>query len=597
MGRRQNRCASFSLALLLQLAAAVFAWAGIAQAESEVPGLPSSPPERFAVMPFENRSGVMGLEWMRLAVPFVLAERAEGFARLQPAYGPLVVEKPGRETGTSVAKVEAFAKSRSLRWVLTGWVRRPEWKLELGVSLYRINGRRAVLAAEASVVGEFKDIHELVGSCLNELAAQAKLVDVDDERERIGRISSADFYAFTLFGRALWTMLAVSEDAKAGQTMLRPVYIEPTFTEARRLWAYELARQRKPVIAMAQLETVLKARPRYGVALLAYARAARKRGQVRLATEYMERALRARRWDLEARYELGMLYWLQGQSDTAYKQLSIVARANPTHIRARRALALIHAKRSDTTNLVSELRAIAALAPKDTETQLELAAALVAADSIDSAIAVYKNVVELDARNIQALKFLGDLHRQVSQFPRAVRYYGLAIQAAPNDPRAYFLLGTLYVEMGQDAAARRIFMKAQRFPAWKGEAFNNLGAIALRSNRVAQGLWYLKRAVQKNGRRARYRYNLALALSKTHAAHEALDEIDLAIELAGDQSESHYLRGVVLLKLGRAEEARIAFRKTLSLWPEHSDAQHNLGVLDAMKQRIEEGVLAGESAP
>lgn len=602
MTGRGNWVVAISLALLsLFLTVSFSAEEAEAQTKAQVPGVPSPMPESFGVMPFENRSGILGLEWMRLAVPFVLAERVEGFARLRPGYGELVVEKaPAHRDRVSIAEVEAFAKEHRLDWVLGGWVRRPDWKLELGVSLYRVRNGNAVLAAETVGLGDFKQVHALIGAAILEVAEKAGLRDPNDNLALVNRESSKDFYAFTLFGRALGGMLAATTSAereKAGQGMQRAVFIEPTFWEAQRLFAFEQRRLAKPVLAMVRLETILAARPSYAAALDAYGRSAHARSQTRLATETMEKVVELRPWQHEARYELGMLYWEQGLGEEAFAQFTIVVRAAPKHIRARRALALIHAKRSDTANLVDELRAVAKLAPNDVETQLELGAALVAADSIEDAIDVYKGVTVLDPKHVQALKFLGDLYRQQKQPQRAIRSYGLAMQAAPNDPRSYFLLGAVYVQLGQDAAARRIYLKAQKFPKWKGEAFNNLGAIALREDRIAQGVWYLRRAVQKEGRRATYRHNLALALSKTQAADEALVHIDAALGLDGGRAESHYLRGVILLRLGRAEEARQAFTKTLSLDAGHADASHNLALLDAMKQRAIQGEVAAEGAP
>ncbi len=565
---------------------------------ADVPGLPTPMPEAYAAMPFENRSGIAGLDWMRLAVPFVLAERAEGIARLRPGYGEMVLNAaPVHNDKISLAEVAAFAKEHRLDWVLGGWIRRPDWKLELGISLYRVRGGTAELAAQEVMTGDFKNVHALLGTALNAIVASAGLASSGDRLELVNRASSTDFYAFTLFGRALGAMLSATTPAdrsKAGQGMQRAVYIEPTFTEAQRLFALEQQRLAKPLLAMVRLETILKARPQYAAALMAYGRIAQSRSQLRLATEVSERVVRLRPWDLEARYELGMLHWHQDHGEEAFAQLTLVVTAKPQHIRARRALALIHAKRSDTANLVGELRAVAKLAPNDVTTQLELGAALIAAESVPAAIDVYKAVVALEPKNVQAHKFLGDLYRQENQPQRAIRSYGLAMRAAPGDPRAYFLLGALYVELGQDAAARRIYLKAQKFSKWKGEAFNNLGAIALRDDRVAQGVWYLRRAVQKEGRRAGYRYNLALGLSRTQASDEALAQVDAALALDATQAESHYLRGVILLRLGRAEEAREAFGRTLKLNPGHSDATHNLALLDAMKQRALEGEVAGE---
>ena len=97
---------------------------------------------------------------------------------------------------------------------------------------------------------------------------------------------------------------------------------------------------------------------------------------------------------------------------------------------------------------------VAALAPDDIETKLELGAALVASDRSAEAIATYSDIIKIDAKSVQAHKFIGDLYRKEGQRARAIRSYGLAIKANAKDPRAYFLLASMYVEDGNDTAAR-----------------------------------------------------------------------------------------------------------------------------------------------
>jgi tetratricopeptide (TPR) repeat protein len=584
---------------LLTLSVAFFSFLGEARAKETHSGFPAlTQPEPYVVMPFDNLSGSSGLSWMRVALPFVMAERAEGIAKLRPIYDPYVVARaPRHKTPIDEERIAAFAKARSATWVFSGWIRRPDWKLEVGFKLHRLRGGKAKLVAETVERGEFKDVHALVGRALVKLSGAAGLASEADDHELLKRESSKDFYAFTLFGRGLGllqTALTKPDLEKAHKTLSRTVYIDPSLTEAQRILAIVDERVGKPLMAKARLELALKARPRYAPAIAALAKRARKKGRARRALGLYEDVLRLRPWDLESRFELGDLLWELGRSDEAFEQLSLVAGAAPKHIKARRALVLIHASRSDNASLVKELQLIATLAPKDVETKPELGAALVASSRNTEAIETYKSILELNDKNVQAHKFLGDLYKKEGQQQRAVRSYGLAIKAAPNDPRAYFLLGAMYVASGDDEAARRIYLKAQRFPKLRGEAYNNLGAIELRRNKLIQSIWYLRRAVRFKPRKAGYRYNLALSLSRNKNHAEALSEVDTALSLNPEHVESNYLKGVVELALGKAEQARLAFQKTLEFSPAHENATHNLTLLDELKRRSTEGELVVE---
>jgi hypothetical protein len=52
-----------------------------------VPDVPSRPPERVAVMAFENRSKVRAVEWIIAGIPVELGEKIEGVLGMAPAWG------------------------------------------------------------------------------------------------------------------------------------------------------------------------------------------------------------------------------------------------------------------------------------------------------------------------------------------------------------------------------------------------------------------------------------------------------------------------------------------------------------------------------
>src|SRR5262249_30672551 len=110
-------------------------------------------------------------------------------------------------------------------------------------------------------------------------------------------------------------------------------------------------------------------------ALRAAATGAAQAAKHELARELFTRLVTRRPWDLDARYELGAALWRTGDPAGAQKQLEQVTVQRPDHLAARRVLVLIHASRSDTPKLVSELEAIAARAPGDLEIKADLASA------------------------------------------------------------------------------------------------------------------------------------------------------------------------------------------------------------------------------
>jgi len=102
------------------------------EATGDVPDLQPSPP-RFAVAPFENRSGVRALDWLIAGAPFEISEKTEDVLGLEPTGGALHV---GNDPVPPIAApVAAFGAARDASWVLTGWVERPSWQLRISIAL------------------------------------------------------------------------------------------------------------------------------------------------------------------------------------------------------------------------------------------------------------------------------------------------------------------------------------------------------------------------------------------------------------------------------------------------------------------------------
>jgi len=495
--------------------------------------------------------------------------------------------------------VAEFARRVGARWVWTGWVSRPEWELELSIALWRVDGDGdAVEVGEEKHQGAFARYSEFAAGAVAALCAKAGIALDEEERREVDRQPSTDFYSYTLFGRGLSTMLGTEGEPadleKALKNLQRSVLIDPKLAEAHRVLAELFAAQGKDSKAKGRLAYALSVRPDYYPALLAGARLATSSGKLDQSRELYERALTVRPWDLEARYLLGKSLWDAGDADGAFRELSRVVDRRPRDVRARRVLVLIHASRGDNADLVSELEQVATLDPTDETVRMDLAAAYASLGRMDKAIGAYQDIVHQNPRQAQALKFLGDLHKRQGQVDRAIADYTDALKADPEDPRAYFLLGAIFVEAGQDKQAKRVYQQAQRFKKYLAETYNNLGAIAYRERDLEAALWYHRRAVLRRPSSARFRYNYALTLSASKFTDEALNQVDAALKLEPNHVELHYLRGVILLRRGQADDARSEFQKTLALNTKHEGARHNIQVIDELKRRAQEGEVIRE---
>ncbi|HET7499700.1 MAG TPA: tetratricopeptide repeat protein, partial [Kofleriaceae bacterium] len=168
---------------------------------SDVPAW-TPPPPRFAVAPFENRSGVRAFDWLVAGAPFEISEKTEAVLGLEPTGGPLHVGAAAVEE--EPAPVAAFAATRDAAYVITGWVERPNWQLRIGMSLWKVTGATAVVAAESQRTGDVKAYHQLLGEALGELWSRGAKLTVDPGKgQRLQRSLAIDLYAVNLMGRGL----------------------------------------------------------------------------------------------------------------------------------------------------------------------------------------------------------------------------------------------------------------------------------------------------------------------------------------------------------------------------------------------------------
>ncbi len=609
--------------------------------EFDVP-VPDVVGPRFAVLPFENRSGVSRLDWLGPAAAFVAGELTSAHRGVRPAFGSTVVPR-GQVALATPGVIASYAALQQADFIITGTYSRPNWKLELAVELWKVDAGSATRVGLVVNQGEFKEVHRFLGSSLLTLWEKAGHPVVAADIARLSRQPTADFYAFTVFGRGLAGFLAAEKNrefAAAGKNLRRAILIDPKLREAHRMLGeyYRLIGRRlrastrshprdgkalgadassAPKLAAFAFVRALadssstgasdasrapkapKAQAAIGgayvPALVALAQLAEERDDLEVARDNFFAALQHRPYDFELRYRLGKLLWDVGQAADSYAVLQTLVEHQPDDVRARRILVMIHSARGSGEALVSELEAVAKLDPHHERTRMDLAAAYAALGRNDEAIRTYGEIAERRPKNASALKFLGDLYQKVGKRSHAIKHYGLAMDADPSDPRSYFVLGAMYVEDGDEAKARSIYRRAQKFRRYAPQVHNNLGSIAMRANSVADALYHFDKAVSSAPRRARYRYNHGLALSSNGQLDKALAEVKRGLRLNHEHVELNYLKGVVHLRRGEINPAWIQFEKTLELSPEHAEAAHNLELIEDLRRRSEDGELVSES--
>jgi Flp pilus assembly protein TadD len=535
------------------------------------------PPARFAVVPFENRSGVRAFDWLVAGAPFEISQKTEAALGLEPTGGALHVG--GAAVAPTAAAIATFAATRDAAYVITGWVERPSWQLRISIALWKITGKvtgkvkgGAAVAAEAQRTGELKAYHQLLGEALGEVWAKGAGMAIDDAAaQRLQRALAADLYAVHLMGRGLGHMVGAIGQGVDGVNLRaaehdleRAVFIEPKCHEAQRLLgelylslaASAGADPRLTARAAGKLSYANDLAPDDIASLRAAAGAAARARKHEVALGLLRKLVTLRPWDLEARHELGAALWHTGDPAAAARQLEQVTARQPDHLPARRVLALIHAARSDTPRLIEELEAIAVRAPDDLDVKADLATAYGALSQWSKAIAALDAIAVARPADVALQIRIGDAHRKNRDLDRALAAYARASKLAPDSSWPGFSAAQALFDAGRLAEAGRAYTSLQRHREDLAAAEQALGAIALIQRRADEAAWYLRRAVAGAPRNPiAWRALIAAELARRDAT-TALKDVAAALPTWPRDAQLRYLAGIAYAMLDERAQAR-----------------------------------------
>ncbi|HET9620564.1 MAG TPA: tetratricopeptide repeat protein, partial [Kofleriaceae bacterium] len=524
---------------------------------------------------------------------------------LEPSGGALHVA--GAPVAADQAPVAAFAAARGAAYVITGWVERPNWQLRIDLSLWRVTGGVAVVAAEAQRTGDLKAYHQLLGDALGEVWRKGGGLAIDAAKTtRLERALAIDLYAVNLMGRGLGHLIGAIPSAD-GKNELRPdlkaaehdleraVFIDPKCFEAQRLLGEVYLAESAIIVPNAppgsDTKLIARAASKFNYAndlapddiasLRAAATGAAAAGKHELALEQFRALVRRRPWDLDARYQLGAALWHTGDPAGAEKQLEQVTAHRPDDLPARRVLVLIHAARSDTPALIRELEAIARRAPGDLEVKADLASAYGALAQWGKAIVQLEAIDAARPGNLALAMRIGDAHGSAKDLDGALAWYARAARLAPESSWPGFVMAQALFDAGKLDQANRLYTNLQKYRDGLPAAEHALGVIAYVQGRADAAAWYLRRAAIEAPRSVITWRALVAAELARHDAAAALKAAGTAQPMWPSDGHLAYLSGVAHAMADDRDAARRALLAATASDPKWVAPRAALSALDA----------------
>lgn len=149
----------------------------------------------------------------------------------------------------------------------------------------------------------------------------------------------------------------------------------------------------------------------------------------------------------------------------------------------------------------------------------------------------------------------------------------------PNDPEAYYNLGTLSLHRNDLLAARQHLEQTIKLRPDYPEAWNNLGMIAVRQGLADEAIRNFQQSLDLRPNYTIALLNLGNLYRRQGTFDKAQDLFTRALQLQPDDAEANYSMGMLYAQQNQLKQASDSLQKAAALHPGYPEALNNLGVV------------------
>jgi predicted O-linked N-acetylglucosamine transferase (SPINDLY family) len=218
------------------------------------------------------------------------------------------------------------------------------------------------------------------------------------------------------------------------------------------------------------------------------------------------------------------------------------------------------------------------------------------AGRLAEAQAGYQAVLQIDARNFDAVNLLGVVALQSMRPAQAAEHFSLAVDIAPQNAAAHNNLGEAYRRLGRYDDAIAALGRAVAQDANYAEAHFNLGGVLRRLHRAEEASAAFARAAALKPAFTEAHLRLGEALNALGRPEAAMAALRAALELEPELAEAHGSLGTALRDAGRLDEALVSCQRAVALKPDSALAHLNVGNVLRDKGFHDEAITAYRTA-
>jgi predicted O-linked N-acetylglucosamine transferase (SPINDLY family) len=211
-------------------------------------------------------------------------------------------------------------------------------------------------------------------------------------------------------------------------------------------------------------------------------------------------------------------------------------------------------------------------------------------DRLDEAEALYRQILQEQPENSDALHLLGVIAYQRKQYQDAKALVVRAISFHKRVPYYPNTLGNIYLAQGLLDKAEECYIKAIKLDPQYADARNNLGNIHRERGKLQEAINAYQHALRIDPKRAEIHNNLGTALEMLRRFGEAVDHYREAIRLRPDFADGYANLAGIYKAEGKLIDAIAVCQKALSLKPGDLKTLLHMGNAYSQLGQIDRGI-------
>jgi tetratricopeptide (TPR) repeat protein len=218
------------------------------------------------------------------------------------------------------------------------------------------------------------------------------------------------------------------------------------------------------------------------------------------------------------------------------------------------------------------------------------------AGNLHQAEMLYRQVLQAEPQNVNALHLLGLIAYQAGRSDLAIGYIQESLRLYPTFPAAHYNLANALRDQRRLDEAISHYQEAIRLQPDHAHSYNNLGHILKQQGKLDAAIASLRQALRLDPDLAEAYNTLGNALREQRKLDEAIAAFRQALRCRPNYFEVYNNLGVALQDQGKHAEAVASFRHALTLNPDFAAAYNNLGNALRDQDQFGEAISAYQQA-